>query len=82
MILTCIDGSVWTVDGTGQPSVTNIANVTFNGQGLEIEGPAVVPLSFGGPHAGQLWVANENYPGVAPPVLSTQSVPLPPTPLL
>ena len=67
MILTCIDGSVWTVDGTGQPSVTNIANVTFNGQGLEIEGPAVVPLSFGGPHAGQLWVANENYPGVAPP---------------
>src|SRR4029077_365188 len=64
MFVTCHDGTVWKVaDVGGVGVVTPFAFVQLNGQGRDIEGPAVVPLSFGGPHAGKLWVADEDYPG-------------------
>jgi hypothetical protein len=52
MIVTCENGGVWEIDGTG--TVTPIAST-----GTTIEGPAVVPPGFG-PHGGQIWVADEN----------------------
>src|ERR1044071_5390790 len=61
MLVTCKgSGGVWKVDGTGTP--TNLGFVTFNGEGRELENPAVVPRNFG-PFGGQLWMADENFPG-------------------
>jgi len=51
MIVTCETGGVFQIDGTG--TVTPIAST-----GTTIEGPAVVPLTFG-PHGGEIWVADE-----------------------
>ena len=78
MIVTCggggsgPPGGIWRKDGVALRAPSHVADLTFNGQGLEAEGPAVVPSTFG-PNGGDIWVANENYPGFAPPVLSTQS---------
>ena len=54
MIVTCENGPVWKVDGAG--TVTPIAIVVSGGGSLE--GPAVVPLSFG-PFGGQILVADD-----------------------
>ena len=51
MIVTCENGGVWKVDAAG--SATLIADTMTN-----LEGPAVVPLSFG-PFGGQILVADE-----------------------
>src|SRR5262249_32853937 len=58
MIVTCEGGGVWQVDSAGTP--THIADTGST----TLEGPAVVPLSFG-PLGGQIWVADENYNGGA-----------------
>ncbi len=63
MFVTCNDGTVWKIPGTGVVPTTPFAFVALNGVGRDIEGPAVVPTTFGGPHAGKLWVADEDYPG-------------------
>jgi hypothetical protein len=61
MIVTCKGGggnvpSVWKVDNLrGGPHVTHVADVVGAD---EIEGPAVVPTTFG-PKGGQIWVADE-----------------------
>src|SRR5881628_2674288 len=60
MIVTCPNGGVWKVDGAG--TVTNIGYVIYNGEGRELEGPAVVPRSFG-PFGGMIWAADESFPG-------------------
>jgi hypothetical protein len=58
MILSCENGTIWTVDVTGgvanPPSL--IATLPIN---IENEGPAVAPLSFG-TYSGQLLVTNDN----------------------
>src|SRR6266571_1117348 len=54
MIVTCQNGGIWNVGSTGTPA--HIADV---GAG-EIEGPAVVPLSFG-PLGGQILVGDEDF---------------------
>ncbi len=59
MIVTCQNGGIWSVDSSGTPA--HIADVN----GGEIEGPAVVPLSFGPPpgenrYGGQILVADED----------------------
>ena len=57
MIVTCQGrAGVWQVDGAGTP--THIADTGAAGA-LEIEGPAVAPLSFG-PFGGQILVADED----------------------
>ena len=53
MIVTCREGNVFRVHGDGTD--TQIAGPF----GIEIEGPAVVPLGFG-PHGGEIWVADED----------------------
>ena len=51
MIVTCENGPVWQVDGTGIP--------TLDRRHLHLlEGPAIPPLSFG-PYGGQILVADE-----------------------
>ena len=55
MIVTCKAGGVWQVNGVGTP--THIADRAVGAQ--EIEGPAVVPASFG-PFGGQIMVADED----------------------
>jgi hypothetical protein len=55
LIVTCRQGNVFRVDGGG--NVTQIASLFPSGDGL-LEGPAVVPQSFG-PHGGEIWVADE-----------------------
>ena len=57
MIVTCQEGNVFRVNGAG--TVTHIATLfpplpTLHG----IEGPAVVPPTFG-PHGGKIWIADE-----------------------
>ena len=54
MIVTTEDGGVWKVDGNGTVVTPAIAHT-----GTELEGPAVVPLSFG-PLGGQILAADEN----------------------
>ena len=54
MIVTCRAGGVWQANGIGTP--THIADVVG---AEEIEGPAVVPASFG-PFGGQIMVADED----------------------
>ena len=56
MIVTCDNGLVWQVDGTGIP--TFIADA-----GTHLEGPAIPPLSFG-PYGGQILAADEDSGGV------------------
>ena len=51
MIVTCENGPVWQVDGTGIP--TFIADAATH-----LEGPAIPPLSFG-PFGGQILAADE-----------------------
>jgi hypothetical protein len=51
MIVTCNDGGVFMIDGSG--TVTSVANT-----GTGLEGPAVVPVGFG-PHGGEIWAADE-----------------------
>jgi hypothetical protein len=53
MIVTCQEGNVFRVHGDG--TETQIAGPF----GVTIEGPAVVPLTFG-PHGGEIWVADED----------------------
>ena len=53
MIVTCREGNVFRVHGDG--TETQIAGPF----GVDIEGPAVVPLAFG-PHGGEIWVADED----------------------
>ena len=65
MIITCENGRIFTVDGMGV--VTHLADTTTPAHGPTfIEGPAVLPLSFGppGPPAhlgGQLMVADDQH---------------------
>jgi cell division septation protein DedD len=54
MILTCENGTVWSVNGAGTSSV--VATLPIN---IENEGPAVAPLSFG-PFGGQILATNDN----------------------
>jgi hypothetical protein len=56
MIVTCQDGGVWQVDGSG--TLTPIANVADTGGPVEIEGPAIAAASFG-PLNSQILVADE-----------------------
>ena len=56
MIVTCDNGPVWQVDGTGIP--TFIADAATH-----LEGPAIPPLSFG-PYGGQILAADEDSGGV------------------
>ena len=53
MIVTCREGNVFRVHGDGPETL--IAGPF----GVNIEGPAVVPLGFG-PHGGEMWVADED----------------------
>jgi hypothetical protein len=54
MILSCENGTIWTVNGAGTSSL--VATLPIN---IENEGPAVAPLSFG-PFGGQVLVTNDN----------------------
>ncbi len=57
MIITCESGRLFTVDGSGV--VTHLADTTTPQHGLTfIEGPAVLPSSFG-PLGGQIMVADD-----------------------
>ena len=56
MIVTCQNGGVWKVDAIG--TATLIADVSHAVSLPAIEGPAVVPKSFG-ILGGQIWVADE-----------------------
>jgi hypothetical protein len=56
MIVTCNSGGVWEVDSSGSP--TPIANVADTVGEVEMEGPAIPPLSFGR-LGGQILVADE-----------------------
>jgi hypothetical protein len=56
MIVACYQGNVFRVDGSG--NVTHIAGLFPSGGGL-LEGPAVVPPTFG-PHGGEIWLADED----------------------
>jgi hypothetical protein len=52
MIVTCANGQVWRVNAAGTPTLV-VSTGTF------IEGPAVVPTSYGS-LGGQIWVNNES----------------------
>src|SRR6266478_2483476 len=54
MILSCENGTIWTVNGVGTSSL--VATLPIN---IENEGPAVAPLSFG-PFGGQVLMTNDN----------------------
>ena len=56
MIVTCENGRVWKIDHLGV--VTHIADTTVPGHPTNIEGPAVLPASFG-PLQGQIMVADD-----------------------
>ena len=56
MIITCENGRVFTINGAG--AVTHLADTTVPGHSTNIEGPAVLPASFG-PLAGQIMVADD-----------------------
>ena len=64
MIITCENGRVFTIDNfgvppeTGPPNVTHLTDTTLPGHITNIEGPAVLPASFG-PLAGQIMVADD-----------------------
>jgi hypothetical protein len=54
MITSCENGTIWTVDGAGAPSL--VATLPIN---IENEGPAVAPSTFG-TYAGQILTTNDN----------------------
>ena len=59
MIITCENGRLFTVDGSG--GVTHLADTTTPQHGVTfIEGPAVLPSSFG-PLGGQIMVADDQH---------------------
>jgi len=64
MIITCEKGRVFTIDSFGvppetmPPNVTHLTDLTLPGRQISIEGPAVLPASFG-PLAGQIMVADD-----------------------
>ncbi|HWI67890.1 MAG TPA: hypothetical protein VNS88_05890, partial [Nitrospiraceae bacterium] len=64
MIITCENGRVFTIDSFGvppetmPPNVTHLTDLTLPGRQISIEGPAVLPASFG-PLAGQIMVADD-----------------------
>ena len=59
MIIACENGRLFTVDSTG--SVTHLADTTTIAHGVTfIEGPAVLPSSFG-PLGGQIMVADDQH---------------------
>ncbi|MFL6504875.1 MAG: hypothetical protein ACJ8KC_05620, partial [Candidatus Udaeobacter sp.] len=57
MIVTCREGNVFRVNGGG--TVTQIATIYPPNSSNTAEGPAVVPPGLGGPHAGEIWIADE-----------------------
>ena len=76
MIVTCQEGNVFRVNGTG--TVTQIASLFPPGSSSAVEGPAVVPPGFG-PHGGEIWVADEignaiHTVGLPPTYTVTQNV--------
>jgi hypothetical protein len=58
MIVTCESGRVWQVDHNG--TVTHIADTSVVGRPTFIEGPVVLPLSFG-PLGGKIMVADDSF---------------------
>ena len=59
MIITCENGRVFTIDNLlGGPHVTHLTDTTVPGHITNIEGPAVLPASFG-PLGGQIMVADD-----------------------
>src|SRR6476659_5200094 len=64
MIIACENGRLFTVDGTGgngPPHVTHLADTSTLAHGITfIEGPAVLPKSFG-PLGGQIMVADDQH---------------------
>ena len=57
MIVTCREGNVFRVNGAG--TVTQIATIYPPDSTNTAEGPAVVPPGLGGPHGGEIWIADE-----------------------
>src|SRR6266705_5492045 len=55
MILSCENGTVWSVNGVGTPAL--VATLPIN---IENEGPAVAPSPAFGPFGGQILVTNDN----------------------
>src|SRR5206468_12536923 len=55
MILSCENGTIWTVDGVGTSSL--VATLPIN---IENEGPAVAPSPGFGPFGGQILTTNDN----------------------
>ena len=66
MIITCENGRIFTIDAFGvppetmPPNVTHLADTTVPGHHTNIEGPAVLPASFG-PLGGQIMVADDQF---------------------
>src|SRR6478672_9633555 len=64
MIITCENGRIFTIDAFGvppetmPPNVTHLTDTTVPGHITNIEGPAVLPASFG-PLGGQIMVADD-----------------------
>ena len=64
MIITCENGRIFTIDSFGvppetmPPNVTHLTDTTVPGHITNIEGPAVLPASFG-PLGGQIIVADD-----------------------
>jgi hypothetical protein len=60
LIVTCREGNVFRIaDVGGTGVVTQIADLYPSGSGNTAEGPAVVSPTLGGPHAGEIWIADE-----------------------
>jgi hypothetical protein len=57
MILSCENGTIWSLNGAPTPPVTPIATLPIN---IELEGPAVAPSPGFGPFGGQILVTNDN----------------------
>jgi len=57
MIVTCREGNVFRANGLG--TVTQIATIYPPNSSNTAEGPAVVSPLLGGPHAGEIWIADE-----------------------
>src|SRR5580765_1356207 len=60
LIVTCREGNVFRIANVGGTGVvTQIASLYPPGAPNTAEGPAVVPPGLGGPHAGEIWIADE-----------------------
>jgi hypothetical protein len=57
MILSCENGTIWSLNGAPTPPVAPIATLPIN---VESEGPAVAPSPAFGPFGGQILVTNDN----------------------